>query len=102
MALRDASFGGRRRDRTHDRVASAAAAAIVSPQVARNTFEPVFQKTNRTIATLARLIVIVSGTSRVIAPICLARMQRISRSLRSLVSNPVPANEPRSQRTNAA
>jgi len=65
-------------------------------------FEPVFQNTNRTIATFARLIVIVIGTRRVIASICLARMRRISRSLRSLVSIPIPGKKRRSQTTIAA
>jgi hypothetical protein len=80
----------------------AAAVAIVSAHAPRKMFEPLFQNTNRIIATLTRLMVMVIGTRRVIASICLARMRRISRSLRSPDSNRVAAKKPPSQPTNAA
>ena len=60
--------------------------AIKSAHRPRNAFEPVFQNIASTIATVIRLTVMLTGTSRVTASICLARIRPISRSVISPTS----------------
>ncbi len=81
----DASCGGLRCDRRHERTASEAVAARVRPQIARKSFQPRPQNRISTMATFSIVTAIVTGISCVTASICLARMRPISRSLRPAV-----------------
>src|SRR5262249_50200391 len=84
----------------HDRSASAATVASVSPQRVRNPFQPLSQNRISTIATVSMFTAMVTGISRVTASACLARMRRISRSLRSAV-RPSSISKPPNQYRNA-
>jgi hypothetical protein len=94
VARNEARKGRARRERSHDLVAVATTSAIDSVHRMTNTFEPVSQNRTRMIAALITLTVMVTGTSRVTASICLARIRPISLSLISPGSIAAMAEKP--------